>query len=403
MSRLALGGRDWAAGLAWTGDVRRAAVARSSRDLDLPVAVRTDQAAGFGPEACRGLPSLGLALVALLGPGPWVALVADDGGRRFLTVRAAEGTPIPDGEELIEDERKARDRFAALTRHGWEAFATPGLAEGVGGIDPAAPGSLVTDAMLMVSAPRARTARRAALALPVLLALAGGAAWEFRADIRLLVEGPPPPPEPEPEPLVAAVVDGAALIRHCRAMLRSRPTWLDGWSVGSVACDARSDAAELPEELRGLAGRPALRVRWTFDDGRSAPLHRRLTERRLASWPLGNVGLDGTASAVAPLPPVLTAAPPDPPSAVAVRRTADARLGALGMELAWRPVGGRLAVSIRSRLPLPDIADAVASVPGLEVVRIERAGRGPWRLAARHAVPAALPESVFLAMTGGSS
>ena len=371
----------------------------------MPVAVRTDQAAGFGPEAVRGLPSLGLALVECLGSGPWVALAADDGGELFVTIRAAEGTPIPDGEELIEDRGKALARFESIRRFGWEAHATPGLAEeeGVGVIDPAAPGSVATDAMLLVSAPRARTARRAALALPVLLALAGGGAWEFREDIRLLVEGPPPPPPLRPEPLVAAVVDGAALIRHCRAALRTRAPWIDGWTVGSVACDARFEPPEVLAAMPDLAGRPALRVRWTFGAGRSAALHRGLAERRIAAWPLGNVGLDGTAVAVAPLPPVLTTAPSEPPSALEVRRRADARLGALGMDLAWQPVGGKLGVSIRSRLPLPDIAAAVASVPGLEIVRIERAGRGPWRLAARHAAPVALPRSVFLDLTGGSS
>ena len=402
MTVLSLAGLEWAVDLAWTADTSAGPIARASAQMGLPLCVRTPRATGFGPEDTEDLPSLGAALTALLGAAPWVALVAGD-DKDFVLVRSDDGAVIPDGEEVFRAATEAVSRFAAVVAQtGWQAFATPGLAEDAEILDPAAPATVLRDGMRMAPAPRPRTGRRAALAAALALAVLGFAGWEYRDELRVMVEGPPPPPPEPPEPTVTVGVDGAALIRKCRAALASAPLRLEGWRVESTLCEAHAQSPEMLAAAPELAGRPGLWVAWSAREGRTAPLYRRLAEDLLAGWPRAGVGTDGKAWAVVPLGAVLAADPPTPPDDVAFRRAVDARLSAAA-DLSWQRTAGVLTVIALSDRPLPDIAAAVAAVPGLEVTRIGRDGRGHWRLEGRPAAHIEMRASRFRMLTGGSS
>ena len=400
MTVLLLAGLEWAVDLAWTADTSAGPIARASAQMGLPMCVRTPRATGFGPPETEDLPSLGAALTAVLGGDPWVALVAGD-DKGFVLLRADDGAVLPDGEEVFGSAAEALARFAAFRGAGGRAFATPGLAEDAEILDPAAPAGVLRDGMRLAPVPRPRGARRAALAAALFLAAAGFAGWEYRDGIRLMVEGPPPPPPEPPEPMVTVAVDSPVLIRKCRAALAAAPLRLEGWRVEAMLCEAHAQSPEMLAPAPELAGRPGLRVTWSAREGRTAPLYRRLAEDLLAGWPRAGVGLDGKAWAVAPLGTVLVEDPPPPPGDVAFRRAVDVRLAPVA-DLSWRRVGGVLTVTALSDLPLPDIADAVAAVPGLEVVRLGREGRGHWRLEGRPTAAFEMPPSRLREPTGGS-
>ena len=403
MTVLSLAGLEWAVDLAWTADTSAGPIARASAQMGLPMCVRTPRATGFGPPDTEDLPSLGAALTALLGGDPWVALVAGD-DKDFVLLRSADGAVIPDGEEVFQVRAAATARFAALAGEpGWLAFATPGLAEAedVRPLDPSSPATVLRDGLRMAPVPRPRGARRAALAAVLALAAAGFAGWEHRDGIRLMVEGPPPPPPEPPEPMVTVAVDGPALIRNCRAALAAAPLRLEGWRVESMLCEAHARSPEMLAAAPELAGRPGLWVTWGAREGRTAPLYRRLAEDLLAGWPRAGVATDGKAWAVAPLAEVLVADPPAPPDDVAFRRSADAGLAQVA-RLSWQRTAGVLTVTALSDLPLPDIAAAVAAVPGLEVVRLGREGRGHWRLEGRPTAHFEMPTSRLRELAGSS-
>ena len=388
MSVVVLGGERWAAGLDWMDRAGRAATARRAREHDRPFVVHWRGQTGFGPggpESVEGLPSLAAALSIHVGAASFVALARGQGGR-FALVRVRDGTILADGDEVFDDMDAALAAFERARRAGgWAPYATPGLAEGAVDLDPPPPAPETK----LAAAPRTRRPA-AALAAFLVLLLGAGAVWQ--EPLRRWHAGPPPePPKPPPPPQVLAEVDSVALIEGCRAAQAARPPRLPAWRLHGMSCEARFSDAILAPLHPQLAGRPALAARWTLPPDRPRPLHRQIAEARLADWPSAAV-VEATAWAVAPLPPALRIARATPPTYRALRRALDRRLGTAGVALEYAPKERR--VTLRTGHPLPRIAELVAGVPGLEIVKLSREAGG-WALEGRPATPAPLPETQF--------
>ena len=270
----------------------------------------------------------------------------------------------------------------------------------VGGIDPAA---LADDpAMRLVAAPLSRVSLPGVgrfLALAVLVA--GTAfAWTQREALWRLVAGPERAAEAEEaaaEPPVAVALDAAALIAGCRQALEDRPPYLPGWRTERISCEGRFGDPALSAARPELEGRAALVVRWRLDGGRPAPLHRRIAEAHLSGWYAAQVA--GTAAwAVVPLEPVLRLSRATPPSLLEFRDAVDRRFGARGTRIGYPGQADGIEVRIATRRPLASLADAVAAVPGLELVRLAHIA-GEWRLEGRRVSPLAMPRSRFEQLT----
>ena len=108
-----------------------------------------------------------------------------------------------------------------------------------------------------------------------------------------------------------------------------------------------------------------------------------------------------------PLEPVLRLSaatgerPGTPPSLLEFRREVDRRFGARGTRIEYpgQSADG-IEVRIATRRPPARLADAVAAVPGLELVRLARDGGGEWRLDGRRLSPVSIPRSRFEELTG---
>ena len=412
MSVLTIGGRRFAAGLFWLERGGAAAVARNARAFGRPWYLHRGEQTGYAAddeEAPAGCPSLAAALQAQIGAPFWMALVeATDG--RFALVKARDGAILADGDEVFADRASALEAFARARDVGWALHATLGLVEGeVSEIDPLA---LRDDPDLhLKAAPLARLSLRRSAGV---LALAGVIAaailvWSERESLLRLVAGPEPESETELEPVeppVTAALDAGALIAACRQALMEHPTAMPAWRTERIACEGRFADAALTAARPELEDRAVLLVRWRLETGRSEPLHRRIAEAHLSAWYAASV-TGNRAWAVMPLKPVLVLSDEAAPSLLEFRLAVDRRLGARGTRIEY-PGQGADGVELRiaTRRPPARLAEAIAGVPGLELVWLARdrgtpwyAG-GEWRLEGRRVSPVSMPRSRFEELTG---
>ena len=331
-----------------------------------------------------------------------MALVEADDGRLAL-VKAREGAILADGDEVFPDRAGALEAFARSRDVGWPLHATPGLAGGdVTGIDPSALSS--DPAMNLAAAPLARFSfRRAAGVLAVAAAVACVAVlWSERETLWLLIAGPAPVMEIVEEviePPVMAALDAAALIAACRQALLENPPFLPAWRTERIACEGRFADPALIAARPELEGRAVLVVRWRLAPGRPEPLHRRIAEVFLAKWYAASV-IGNRAWAVAPLDPALVRSDAAVPPFLDFRRDVDRRLGMRGTRIEYpqRAADG-VEVRIATRRPPARLADAVAQVPGLELLRLTRDAGGEWLLEGRRVSPVSIPGARFEALT----
>ena len=406
MSVLSIGGRHFAAGLYWMERGGAATVARNARAFGRSWYVHWSGQTGYAAdeESPKDCPSLAASLQAHIALPSWMALVEADDGRLAL-VKARDGSILADGDEVFPDRASALEAFERArgvpgsSSVGWSLHATPGLVEGeVTEIDPA---SLLDDpAMRLAAAP---------LSMPGLprvgrfLALAAAAAvlavvWTQRDALWRLVAGPERVAEAEQEPVeppVTAALDSGALIAGCRQALMAYPPWMPAWRTERVSCEGRFGDLALIGVRPELEDRAVLTVRWRLGSGRPEPLHRRIAETHLSEWYAASVTGD-RAWAAMPLPPVLRLSDDIPPSLLEFRDMVDRQFGARGtrIEYAQQDADGIEVRIATGRVPL-GLADAVAAVPGLELVRLARDGAGEWLLEGRRVSPLSMPRERF--------
>ncbi len=401
MSVLAIGGRRFAAGLYWLERGGAASVARNARAFGRPWHVHQGGQTGYAADegSPKGCPSLAAVLQAHIGTPSWMALVEADDGRLAL-VKARDGTILADGDEVFGERAAALAAFARSRDVGWALYATPGLAgEGVGGLDPSAladdPGMRL--AAVPLSGVRLPRVGRF-LALAALMAAAGVLTWTQREALWRLVAGPETAAEVEEvpaEPPVTAALDAAALIAGCREALLAHPPWLPGWRTERIACEGRFSDPSLTAVRPELEGRAVLVARWRLETGRPEPLHRRIAEGRLSGWYAAQVG-GGSAWAAVPLEPALRLSDAAPPSFLEFRDAVDRSFGARGTRIEYAVQGADgVEVAIATRRPPAMLADAVAAVPGLELVRLARDAAGAWRLEGRRVSPVSMARARF--------
>ena len=399
MSVLSIDGRRFAAGFYWLERGNAASVARSARAFGRPWHVHWGEQTGYAadeeePGSC---PSLAASLQAQIAAPFWMALVEATDGRLAL-VKARDGAILADGDEVFADRVSALEAFERARDVGWALHATPGLVEGeVSEIDPSA---LADDpAMRLVAAPLARLSLPKVGRFLALVALVAGAAvmWSYREDVWRLVTGPEPVAETEVpvEPPVTAALDSGALIAGCRKALTEYPPYMPAWRTERVSCEGRFADMALTAARPELEDRAVLVVRWRLETGRSEPLHRRIAEMHLSDWYAASV-IGTRAWAVAPLEPVLRLTTDAPPSLLEFREAVDRQLGVRGTRIEYpgQSTDG-IEVRIATRRPPAALAEAVAAVPGLELVRLARDVTGEWRLEGRRVSPLSIPKSRF--------
>ena len=396
---LTVGGRRFAAGLYWLERGNAASVARSARAFGRPWHVHWGEQTGYAAdeEEPGGCPSLAASLQAHIAAPFWMALVEATDGRLAL-VKARDGAMLADGDEVFPDRASALEAFERSRDVGWALHATPGLVEGeVAGVDPSA---LADDpAMRLVAAPLARLSLPKVGRFLALAAVVAGAAvmWSYRENVWRLVAGPEPVAETEApvEPPVTAALDAGVLIAGCRAALIDHPPYLPAWRTEQVSCEGRFADMALTAARPELEDRAVLVVRWRLETGRSEPLHRRIAEMHLSDWYAASV-IGTRAWAVAPLEPVLRLTTDAPPSFLEFRREVDRQFGARGTRIEYpgQSADG-IEVRIVTRRPPALLAEAVAGVPGLELVRLARDAAGEWRMEGRRVSPVSIPKSRF--------
>ena len=399
MSVLTVGGRRFAAGLYWLERGSAASVARSARAFGRPWHVHWGEQTGYAedeeePGSC---PSLAASLQAHIAAPFWMALVEADDGRLAL-VKARDGAILADGDEVFPDRASALEAFERSRDVGWALHSTPGLVEGeVSEIDPSALAD--NPAMRLVASPLARLSLpRVGRFLALAVAVAGAAVmWSYREDVWRLVTGPEPVAETEVpvEPPVTVALDAGVLIAGCRQALIEHPPYLPAWRTERVSCEGRFADMALTAARPELEDRAVLVVRWRLETGRSEPLHRRIAEMHLSDWYAASV-IGTRAWAVAPLEPVLRLTTDAPPSFLEFRREVDRQFGARGTRIEYpgQSADG-IEVRIVTRRPPALLAEAVAGVPGLELVRLARDAAGEWRMEGRRVSPLSIPKSRF--------
>ena len=398
-----VGGRRFAAGLYWLERGNAASVARSARAFGRPWHVHWGGQTGYAadeeePGSC---PSLAASLQAHIAAPFWMALVEATDGRLAL-VKARDGAMLADGDEVFPDRASALEAFERSRDVGWALHATPGLVEGeVPGRSPEIDPSALADdpAMRLAAAPLARLSLPKVGRFLALAALVAGAAvmWSYRENVWRLVAGPEPVAETEVpvEPPVTAALDAGVLISGCRQALIDHPPWLPAWRTERVSCEGRFADVALTAARPELEDRAVLVVRWRLETGRPEPLHRRIAEAHLSDWYAASV-TGSRAWAVAPLEPVLRLSTAAPPSLLEFRREVDRQFGARGTRIEYpgQSADG-IEVRIATRRPPAALAEAVAAVPGLELVRLARDVTGEWRMEGRRVSPVSIPKSRF--------
>ena len=400
MSVLTVGGRRYVAGLFWLERGSAASVARNARAFGRPWHVHWGDQTGYAAdeEDPGGCPSLAASLQAHIGAPFWMALVEADDGRLAL-VKAREGAILADGDEVFPDRTGALEAFARSRDVGWPLHATAGLVEGdVTGIDHSALSS--DPAMNLTAAPLARLSLPRVGRFLALAAVVAGVAvlWSERETLWLLIAGPAPVMEiveEVMEPPVTAALDAAALIAACRQALLENPPFLPAWRTERIACEGRFADTALIAARPELQGRAVLVVRWRLAPGRPEPPHRRIAEAHLTGWYAASV-TGGRAWAVVPLDPVLVPSDASLPSLLDFRRAVDRRLGMRGTRIEYpqRAADG-VEVRIATRRPPARLTDAVAQVPGLELLRLTRDAGGEWLLEGRRVSPVSIPGARF--------
>ena len=447
MSVLTVGGRRFAAGLYWLEREGAASVVRNARAFKRPWHVHWGEQTGYAADegSPKGCPSLAASLQARIAVPTWMALVEADDGRLAL-VKARDGAFLADGDEVFADRESALAAFERACGEresspgpggsseavsstapvsstvpesssvGWALHATPGLVKDAGagsspvpgrspvpGSSPVSeidPASLVDDpAMRLAAAPLSmlglpRVGRFLALAVMV----AGGAfVWTQRGTIWDLIAGPEEAAEAEQAPVVppvTAILDAGALLAGCRQALMAYPPYMPAWRTERISCEGRFADIALIGVRPELEDRAVLTVRWRLGSGRSEPLHRRIAETHLSDWYAASVTGD-RAWAVMPLEPVLRLGYDIPPSLLDFRKAVDRHFGARGTRIEYPMQGDGIELRFTTgRLP-SRLADAVAAVPGLELVRLVRDGAGEWRLEGRRVSPVSMPRERF--------
>ena len=405
MSVLTVGGRRFAAGLYWLERGGAASAARNARSFRRPWHVHWGGQTGYaadeeGPKDCT---SLAASLQAHIALPSWMVLVEADDGRLAL-VKARDGAFLADGDEVFSERASALDAFERSRDAGWALHATPGLVGGdVTEIDPA---SLSDDpAMRLMAAPLSRLSLpRVGRFLALAVMMAGAAfAWMERETLWRLVSGPERVVEAEQEPVeppVTAALDAGALIAGCRQALMAYPPYMPAWRMERASCEGRFADLALIGVRPELEDRAVLTVRWRLSSGRPVPLHRRIAETHLSRWYAASVSGD-RAWAALPLAPVLRLSeaagehPASPPSLLEFREAVDRQFGARAARIQYDAQGDGIEVRISAgRVPF-GLADAVAAVPGLELVRLTQDGAGEWLLEGRRVSPVSMPRERF--------
>ena len=400
MSVLSVGGRRFASGLFWLERGGAAAVARNARAFGRPWYLHRGEQTGYAAddESPQGCPSLAASLQAHIEAPFWMALVEAEDGRLAL-VKARDGAILADGDEVFPDRASGLEAFERVRDVGWALHATAGLLEGeVGEIDPQA---LPADADLQLkAAPLARLSPRRVAGVLALAGVVAAAAlaWSERERLWRLVAGPEPVPETELEPVeppVAVALDTGALIEGCGRALMDRPPAMQGWRTERIACEGRFADLGLTAARPELEGRAVLLVRWRLENGRSEPLHRRIAEAHLSGWYAASVTGE-RAWAAMPLDPVLVLSEAVPPSLLEFRDAVDRNLGVRGTRIEY-PAQDADGVELRvvTRRPPARLAEAIAGVPGLELVRLVRDAAGEWRLEGRRVSPVSMQRTRF--------
>ena len=320
-------------------------------------------------------------------------------------MKARDGAILADGDEVFPDRASALEAFERSRDVGWALYATPGLVEGE--VTELVPSALADDpAMRLAAAPLAQLSiPKVGRFLALAAAVAGAAVmWSYRENIWRLVTGPEPVAETEVpvEPPVTAALDAGVLIAGCRAALIDHPPYLPAWRTERISCEGRFTDVALTAARPELEDRAVLVVRWRLETGRAEPLHRRIAEAHLSDWYAASV-TGGRAWAVMPLEPVLRLSAANPPSFLEFREAVDRQFGVAAAPASntpgRAPTGSRCAS--RRGAPRQRWAEAVAAVPGLELVRLTRDrgtpwyAAGEWRLEGRRVSPVSIPRSQF--------
>ena len=436
MSVLTVGGRRFAAGLYWLERGGAASVARNARAFKRPWHVHWNGQTGYAAdeESPKDCPSLAASLQAHIEAPTWMALVEADDGRLAL-VKARDGAFLADGDEVFSERASALDAFErsrgapgsspvpgrspgpGSSPVGWALHATPGLAGGgVGEVTEIDPASLADDpAMRLAAAPLSRLGLPNVGRFLALAAVVAGAAfvWIEREALWTLIAGPEEVAEAEQVPVVPpvmAVLDAGALIAGCRQALMAYPPFMPAWRTERVSCEGRFGDRGSPwyPALIGvrpeLEERAVLTVRWRLGSGRPEPLHRRIAETHLSEWYAASVSGDRAWAAI-PLAPVLRRSDAEgdhsaaAPSLLEFREAVDRHFGARAARIEYPAHAEGIEVRISTgRVPF-GLADAVAAVPGLELVRLTRDSTGEWLLEGRRAAPVSMPRERFEQLT----
>ena len=399
MSVLTVKGRRFAAGLYWMERGGAASVTRNARAFGRPWHVHWGGQTGYAAdeEEPAGCPSLAASLHAQIGAPFWMALVEGDDGRLAL-VKARDGAILADGDEVFPDRASALDAFGRARDVGWALHATAELADGeVAEVDPSA---LVDEpAMRLAAAPLSRVSLPQVGRFLVLAVVVAGAAfvWMQRETLWTLIAGPERVVEADQEPVeppVTAALDAGALLAGCRQALMVYPPYLPAWRTERISCEGRFGDLSLIGVRPELEDRAVLTVRWRLGSGRPEPIHRRIAEAHLSEWYAASVTGD-RAWAAMPLAPVLRLSDSTPPSLLDFREAVDRQFGARAARIEYPAQGDGIEVRIATgRVPFR-LADAIAAVPGLELVRLTQDSAGEWRLEGRRVSPVSMQRERF--------
>ena len=400
-SLLTIHGETFAAGLAWLPRAAPRSLRATARDLNATACVNTDHQTGFAAPD-EGDPSatisLAVAVHAAVGSETWIAAIAADDGK-VAVVRCAANRleERPDQTRLDAEAATAILLQADQPRH-----ASPGL-----GIDSALPldfSSIQTNDSMRLQPLPAADRRRAVLQAVASIALLAGlafAGWKFGQQVWEIFF----PPEPEPvaaveERRVLTVTDTDAFLALCDEALQARPPGFPGWRLDEAACQARLADTPVLDQIPGLAGRPALVLRWSLETGHDPEINRRLMEEVLLAGRGAGQVQGARAWAVTALDPVIVETQRiGPPVFRDLRAAVDRHVGAWASELSFAHDGRDWRIVASGAGSLARLRQAVAAVPDLEVTAVSRSGDGTWRLTAQPLTAVVVLESVFATLT----
>ena len=403
MSVLSFNGEPWAAGLVWIPHKRRRGLIRQARANSATCYVRSGQQVGLAGDQGgdhEEVVSLAAALRESFTASSWIAAVADDDGKIAL-IR------LDDDEfhEASDEVHESREDVVRLLEYGTgpanELHASPTL--DLPGASPLILRDIpVSDDMRLQAIPFASSSSPAVLQATAVLAVValltatgwfyGPAIWEFFV--------PPPPPLPEQvleeAPTVTIAVDSAALLEACDTALQERPPQHPAWRLERVTCWASLTDAAILALRPELRDRPALVLRWALESGRDIALNRRLIEDTLSMRTTGFVR-GRQAWAVTELMPVLVRWKTEPgPTFLELRAAIDRQSGPWSTSISYEETRtADWAITITGDGPLARVRQALADVPGLEVLSLTRSANGEWRIAGRPLRPRTILESAF--------